>query len=98
MSCTKIHRTFAESLECVDCMTGRTKGEINRLRARVKELEEGIKQLFLLIDNADPAAWRNGNEAYGRDEGEVMAMEMISALREKLSWMKNNPAIKFRMV
>ena len=63
---------------------GQCNEEIARLQARVKEMEEGIKELFLLIDNADPKAWSNGNVSWGMDEGVAMAGEMIDRLRKAL--------------
>ena len=57
---------------------------IIQLGKRIAELEVGIKELFLLIDNADPKAWSNGNVSWGMDEGVAMAGEMIDRLRKAL--------------
>ena len=52
---------------------------------RVNELADICKQALAIIDHANDGAWSNGNTANGVDEGDVLTMNMIDGLKERLS-------------
>lgn len=51
---------------------------------RIKRLEDALRMALEIIDHADPEAWANGNEAFGVDEGKVLAGRAVDDCRKAL--------------
>ena len=69
---------------CSACICEHMAGHVRAKDARIKRLADALSLALEIICHADPDAWKNGNEAFGVDEGKEMTFRAVEECRKAL--------------